>query len=232
LRLLRLLFGLFSPRKKPSSDRKRWRWFRRDSGWRQTRRPAAGTILRGRCWVIDGDTIIIDNVQLRLAGIDAPELDHPWGQRSKWALVQLCKGKTITARIRPEISYDRLVAECFLPDGRDLSAELVRSGLALDWPNYSGGKYGHLEPSGAREKLWRATARQHGTLRPDRGKGRRLQINPTVPNPCCTSWCYPALWRPCRLRRAGRNTGAVAVTNPQQTFSPCGRRWPEWANGG
>lgn len=103
------------------------------------------TTLKGRCWVIDGDTIVIDNVRIRLAGIDAPELDHPWGQKSKWALVQLCKGKIITAHIRPDISHDRVVADCVLPDGRDLAAELVQAGLALDWTKYSGGKYRHLE---------------------------------------------------------------------------------------
>jgi len=127
--------------------------------------PQVETILRGRCWVIDGDTIVIDRVHVRLAGIDAPELDHPWGQRSKWALVQLCKGQTVTARVRPELSYDRLVAECFLPDGRDLAAELVRIGLALDWTKFSGGKYRHLEPADARSRLWRAEARQRGKLR-------------------------------------------------------------------
>lgn len=121
------------------------------------------TVLRGRCWVIDGDTIVINNIRVRLAGIDAPELDHPWGQQSKWALVQLCKGQTVTARIKPEVSYDRMVAECFLPDGRDLGAELVRIGLALDWPKFSGGKYRHLEPEDVRRKLWRADARQRGT---------------------------------------------------------------------
>jgi endonuclease YncB( thermonuclease family) len=42
------------------------------------------------------------------------------------------------AKIKPELSYDRMVAECFLPDGRDLAAELVRVGLALDWPKFSG----------------------------------------------------------------------------------------------
>lgn len=131
----------------------------------RTNLPTAGTVLRGKCWVIDDDTIVIDNVRLRLAGIDAPELDHPWGQKSKWMLVQLCKGQTITAHIRPELSYDRVVAECFLPDGRDLAAELVRAGMALDWPKFSGGKYGHLEPADARRKLWRAQARQRGTLR-------------------------------------------------------------------
>lgn len=128
--------------------------------------PQTETVLRGRCWVVDGDTIVIDKIHVRLAGIDAPELDHPWGRQSKWALVQLCKGQMVTARIRPELSYDRVVAECYLPDGRDLAAELVRSGLALDWPKFSGGKYRHLETSEARRKLWRADARQRGKLRP------------------------------------------------------------------
>lgn len=121
-------------------------------------------ILRGSCWVIDGDTIVIDKVRIRIAGIDAPELDHPYGQQSKWALVKLCKGQTVTARIKPELSYDRLVAECFLPDGRDLAAEMVRAGLALDWPKFSGGKYRHLEQADARKKLWRAAVRQRGMM--------------------------------------------------------------------
>jgi micrococcal nuclease len=123
-------------------------------------------IIRGRCWVIDGDTIVIDNLHIRLAGIDAPELDHPWGQQSKWAMVKLCKGQTVTARIKPELSYDRVVAECFLPDGRDLAAELVKAGLALDWSKFSGGKYRHLEPVDARRKLWRANLRQRGVSWP------------------------------------------------------------------
>jgi endonuclease YncB( thermonuclease family) len=99
---------------------------------------------------------------LRLAGIDAPELDHPWGKKAKWELVQLCKGQVITAELEPDISYDRVVATCLLPDGRDLSAEMVRCGLALDWPKFSGGKYAHLEPEGVRKKHWKAAARQRG----------------------------------------------------------------------
>lgn len=126
----------------------------------------APVILQGRCWVVDGDTIVIDKTHIRLAGIDAPELDHPFGKQSKWALVQLCKGQTITAHIRPELSYDRVVAECYLSDGRDLAAELVRAGMALDWPKFSGGKYRHLETTDARRKLWRADARQRGKMFP------------------------------------------------------------------
>ena len=119
----------------------------------------------GRGYVIDGDTIQIGDVRLRLAGIDAPELDHPWGKVAKSTLIGLCKGQVIRAEISPELSYDRLVATCYLPDGRDLSAEMVRLGAALDWPKFSGGKYAHLEPAGARKKHWKAAARQKGQVR-------------------------------------------------------------------
>jgi micrococcal nuclease len=119
-------------------------------------------VLRGRCWVIDGDTIVIDKVHIRLSGIDAPELDHPLGQKAKWALHALCKGQVITATTDGSVSHERAVATCHLPDGRDLSAEMVKAGFALDWSEYSGGRYRHLEPEGARKKLWRTNARQRG----------------------------------------------------------------------
>ena len=128
--------------------------------------PSPRPVISGYCRVIDGDTIVIDGRHIRIAGIDAPELDHPWGQKSKWAMVALCKGQRITARLKPEWSYDRLVAECFLPDGRDLAAELVKQGLALDWPKFSGGKYRPLETPDARRKLWRASVRQSGVMWP------------------------------------------------------------------
>jgi micrococcal nuclease len=163
---MRLLLG--SGRRSPPIRQRETRVILSRPAWpaRPVPRPSSEMMLCGQCWVIDGDTIVIDRIHIRLAGIDAPELDHPWGQRSKWALVQLCKGQKVTARIRPELSYDRVVAECFLPDGRDLAAELVRSGLALDWPKFSGGKYRHLEPLDARRRLWRADARQRGLLPP------------------------------------------------------------------
>lgn len=168
LRLLRILFGAPGRRTpyrayRPRSDARITRRLARTETLR-IRAVHSETLLCGTCWVVDGDTIIIDNVHLRLAGIDAPELDHPFGQQAKWALVKLCKGQRITARLRPDMSYDRLVAECTLPDGSDLAAELVRMGLALDWPRFSGGKYTHLEVLGVRKKLWRCDARQRGRV--------------------------------------------------------------------
>ena len=120
----------------------------------------------GPCWVVDGDTILIDKITIRLAGIDAPELDHPYGQKAKWALLGLCKGHVIRAVFDGSLSHDRSVATCYLPDGRDLSAEMVKIGMALDWPKFSGGKYRQFEHPGMRKVLWRADARQKGRFPP------------------------------------------------------------------
>ncbi len=103
--------------------------------------------------MIDGDTVVIRRTKIRLAGIDAPELDRPWGRKAKWAMVELCRGQVVTAKLNGERSHDRLVATCYLPDGRDLGAELIKRGLALDWNHFSGGVYRHLEPEGVRRKL-------------------------------------------------------------------------------
>ena len=116
--------------------------------------PVAG-IISGKCHVIDGDTIVIRRTKIRIAGINAPELHEPWGQKSKWAMVEICRGQIITAELSGEQSYDRLVATCYLPDGCDIGAELVKQGLALDGGHFSQGKYRHLEPTGARRKLTR-----------------------------------------------------------------------------
>lgn len=113
----------------------------------------AGTIIRGNAYVIDGDTIVIRKTKIRLAGIDAPELHQPWGQKSKWEMVAICKGQTVTAELNGEASHDRQVGICTLQDGTDIGAELIRRGLAIDYTHFSGGKYRHLEKSGIRQKL-------------------------------------------------------------------------------
>jgi endonuclease YncB( thermonuclease family) len=182
----------------------------------QPQRP--DVIVKGRCWVIDGDTIVIGSMHLRLAGIDAPELDHPWGRQAKWALVKLCRGQTITARIKPEMSYDRVVAECFLPDGRDLAAELVKAGLALDWPKFSGGRYRHLEPPDARRKLWRASLRQGGLSLDIPNESR------SSPSPARGELGHPRLVSPERgiqIRRANYRLGWLTAAGFLVVLTGC-----------
>ena len=125
---------------------------------------AAQRILRGKAWVIDGDTIVIQKIHIRIAGIDAPEMDQPYGIKSKYAMMAICKGTTITAELMPDTTYDRVVAKCLLPDGTDIAALLVAQGLALDWAKFSGGVYRSLEPDGVRKKLWRVEAKHRGQM--------------------------------------------------------------------
>lgn len=113
----------------------------------------ATMVLEGVAYVIDGDTIVIQGTKIRLAGIDAPELDEPWGQKSKWEMIRICKGQRIRVELNGERSYDRLVGVCYLADGADIGAELIRRGLALDYTVFSRGRYRHLERPEFRSKL-------------------------------------------------------------------------------
>jgi endonuclease YncB( thermonuclease family) len=38
--------------------------------------------------------------------------------------------------------YGRFVAQCFLPDGRDITGEMLRAGVAREYCSYSRGFYG------------------------------------------------------------------------------------------
>ena len=122
------------------------------------------TILCGAAFVIDGDSLVIQKTQIRLFGVDAPEINHPYGIRAKQKLWAMCKNHSIRAEILATDAHGRTVARCILPDGRDLSAEMVKAGLALDWAKFSGGIYRDLELPDARRKMWLADARQKGRM--------------------------------------------------------------------
>lgn len=132
---------------------------------KQPAKPLHGrTVIRGTAYVVDGDTLTIRNTQVRLFGIDAPELDHPFGWKAKGALLSLCKRRIVRAEVITQDAHGRAVARCFLEDGRDLSAEMVKLGLAIDWPKFSDGEYRSFEVPGVRKKLWLADARQKGRM--------------------------------------------------------------------
>ena len=124
----------------------------------------AKKVIEGAAFVTDGDTITINKTQVRLFGIDAPELNHPYGKKAKWALVKLCKGHKVRAEVTEKDDYGRTVALCTLSDGRVLSAEMAKMGMAIDWPKFSGGVYRKMETPDARKKLWLAAARQKGHM--------------------------------------------------------------------
>jgi endonuclease YncB( thermonuclease family) len=126
--------------------------------------PEVGEKLEGPAYIIDGDSLRIQKTEIRLFGVDAHEINHPYGQKAKWKLLELCQGQRITAEITAIDHFGRAVAKCYLPDGTDVSAEMVRQGHAIDWPRHSGGVYTHLERPGVRKRLWLANARQNGQM--------------------------------------------------------------------
>ena len=64
-------------------------------------------VVTGSAYITDGDTIKIAKTQIRLFGIDAPELNHPHGMKAKWALHKLCKGQIVRAEILDEDDHGR-----------------------------------------------------------------------------------------------------------------------------
>ena len=89
----------------------------------------------------DGDTyeILVDKttVRVRMDGIDAPEKGMPYYKVAKQYLAQLCFGKMIRLEVKSTDRHGRTVARGFLPDGRDLSEEMVGAGLAWHFVKYS-----------------------------------------------------------------------------------------------
>jgi endonuclease YncB( thermonuclease family) len=106
--------------------------------------------LVGQASVVDGDTIEIHGTVIDLFGIDAPETDqtchdddgklYRCGEKAAKELSSLLGGKTVSCLPQNLDRYGRTVAICSVGD-TDIADWLVRTGLALDWPEYSKGKY-------------------------------------------------------------------------------------------
>lgn len=107
---------------------------------------AASTPLAGQAQVIDGDTIELQGVRIRLEGIDAPETAQSCGRRwlGQWscgrsavgALEELTRGKHVDCTPQGIDKYGRTLAVCHV-EGRDINAEMVRRGMAWAFVKYS-----------------------------------------------------------------------------------------------
>lgn len=92
--------------------------------------------------ILDGDTydILLDGnktVRIRMEGIDAPERGMPFYQVSKKYLSSLCFKSNVHLKIRGKDMHDRTLAFSYLDDGRELSQEMVKAGLAWHYKQYS-----------------------------------------------------------------------------------------------
>ncbi|WP_425409233.1 thermonuclease family protein [Hyphococcus sp.] len=93
--------------------------------------------------VVDGDTFYISGTttRIRLWGLDAPERAHAAGPAATRELKRLAEGRRVTCRKVDEDRYGRIVGQCFLSDGDDIAALMIKSGTAREFLRYSGGYY-------------------------------------------------------------------------------------------
>ncbi len=91
--------------------------------------------------VLDGDTIEVLHhgkaERIRLNGVDSPEKKQPFGQKAKRLTSSIAFGKTVVVVPTQKDRYKRTVGDVFLPNGVNLSYELVRAGLAWWYRKYS-----------------------------------------------------------------------------------------------
>jgi endonuclease YncB( thermonuclease family) len=115
--------------------------------------PAIAQSLSGRAEVIDGDTIAIEgrSSRIRLYGVDAPESQQTCedtygkrylcGSKAAEALASIIgRNGRVTCHEVDRDRYGRIVAVC-RANGKELNAELVREGWALQYTQYSDGRY-------------------------------------------------------------------------------------------
>jgi len=121
------------------------------------------TIDDGPVQVIDGDSLRRDDIEIRLAGIDAPEYrqtckdevgeDWPCGRAATRELRKLVGGREVACTALDTDRYGRLVAYC-MAGATNLNEEMVRQGYAVSFGDFFKAE---AEARAAKKGLWRGT---------------------------------------------------------------------------
>lgn len=108
---------------------------------------AAGQSFSGLARVIDGDTLDVGDVRVRVFGIDAPEKAQtcPRADGSEWACGLWAEAETemrfggrhLTCAEQDIDRYGRVVAICLDDDGVDAGRALTEAGAATAYRHYS-----------------------------------------------------------------------------------------------
>jgi len=119
--------------------------------------------------ISDGDTFVVradrmSILNVRLYGIDAPELSQPHGLEAKAFLSKLVESKTISLEILDVNRYGQSVALAYLENERSLQEQLIEAGFAWVYPKYCMiplcryWKKVELEAHDSREGIWQANS--------------------------------------------------------------------------
>jgi endonuclease YncB( thermonuclease family) len=110
--------------------------------------------------VKDGDSLVVKvqgvAMDFRLAEIDAPEIDQPYGQQAKRDLLALARGQQLVIMPLDTDRYGRTVAHVW-NGSTHLNAEMVKRGAAWFYSKYAPREtlyYIEQEARAARRGLW------------------------------------------------------------------------------
>lgn len=120
--------------------------------------------ITGYAYTIDGDSLVINDTEIRLYGIDAPEHgqpllrkgDHwPGAAVSTRKLRNLIGNQQVRCIVKDTDKYGRKVCECFVGD-TNINAWMVENGWAVAYRRYSR-RYVRLEEKARKRKngIWR-----------------------------------------------------------------------------
>ncbi len=96
--------------------------------------------ISGPARIVDGDSFVVVDIRIRLTDIDAYEEGQPArvGGREidcgDWAtgrMIDLVAGRPLRCVPAGIDRSDRMLAECFLPDGRSVNLAAIRAGIAF-----------------------------------------------------------------------------------------------------
>jgi endonuclease YncB( thermonuclease family) len=90
--------------------------------------------------ISDGDTVTLldsanNQFKIRLSGIDAPEKNQPFGNKSKENLSNLIFGKIVDAECTKKDHYQRLICKIIVDDV-DVNLQQIKDGLAWHYKAY------------------------------------------------------------------------------------------------
>jgi len=90
--------------------------------------------------IVDGDTVTIINndqqTKIRLAEIDTPEKNQPYGKKAKKALSDFIFNKEVEVEVVTIDRYGRTVGKIFL-DNQSINKEMVKAGHAWAYVTYT-----------------------------------------------------------------------------------------------
>ena len=101
--------------------------------------------------VMDGDTVMVlregQKIKIRLANIDAPEKEQPFGKQSRDSLLEMVGKKQVQIDSQAVDQYGRLVGLISV-DGLNVNEEQVRRGMAWAAGGWRQSRRAHRRPPG------------------------------------------------------------------------------------